>query len=140
MQKLTHRVCFSLWATAHIISPPCLSYSSVSRIPSHLALHNCCHRHACVPLCGKLFLCCAMAIEKKDQGLCRLLQPTSSVRGVRDSAPHMVSASLLRCFMCLLLLLSSFSYRYRVKTVSSCLLLPGQSQKLSVTPFIHSVY
>ena len=62
--------CFSLCAAAHIIPPPCLSYSSVSRIPSHLALHNCCHRHACVPLCGKLFLCCAMAIEDKDPRGC----------------------------------------------------------------------
>ncbi|EPY77281.1 hypothetical protein CB1_001278014 [Camelus ferus] len=87
MQKLTHRVCFFLWATARIIPP------------SHLP-----HR---------LFLGCAAATEDRDQGLCRLIQPSSSARGQGLGCPH------CDCFFVKMLYVFAFAFVFLFLQVQS---------------------
>lgn len=93
MQKLTHHVCFSLLTTAYHSSP--VPLTQVSPVPSHLPLITWLHTDivigACVPLRGRLSLCCAMTSEVRDQGLCQLLQH----KGGWHSAAHFLSASSL---------------------------------------------
>lgn len=136
--KLTHRVYFFLAATAHDSQSLPLSLisklSSFSLASSYLALHSY-HRHVFLYVPSS-FCTVLQPLRIETRGCVHLLNPPA-LQGTGDWAAY-CECFLLKCFMFLLLLL--FSFRYRVKTVSSCLLLPGQSQKLSVIPFIHSVY
>lgn len=73
-----------------------------------------------------------------------VLQPFRTEMGGCGWAALQALQTDCKClFPCVpLFALTSFSFpsRCRVKTVCFCLLLPGQSRKLSVTPFTHSVY
>lgn len=125
-------------------SPPCVCHSSVSWVPSHLRLPTWLSPQLlsqCVFLYVSGSSCAVRWPLRIETGDCvhTLISQLCNGQGKGEGlqAAH-CNCFLLKCFMYLLLF--SFSFRYRVKTVSFCLLLPGQSQKLSVTPFIHSAY
>lgn len=139
---LIRHVSFFLWLTAPVIPSPApvthrLAGSLLTCLPTRLSpqcLSQGVFLHVAGSFCAVLWL---PRTEAGDRVLTLISQLcTAQGKGEGLQAAH-CECFLLKCFMYLLLF--SFSFRYRVKTVSFCLLLPGQSQKLSVTPFIHSV-